>query len=699
MINGYEFLEEIGRGQHGKVKKARRIPVMEPEEFFAIKIVSRNTQRLRLGKVQEPENRIRKEIAILKQCRHPNIVSLLEVIDDKELRKAYLVLEFVKRGEVIWRTEGDTNVVLAERQRIEAEMLDTIGILPGGETKEEYRLRTGKEAYRRHQQAELTRTRTMEWSMEDSSADDSGQVVTAFAPQNDEAAAEDSLLTPRIEPTKPSHHITTDQPDEHHHSADPSLLSLNSSVIRDESLLDNRDDPLLGINAFSALQVSSRVSGHPRFSGQEGVNPAAAPGSRISSLSGVNTPEYGARNESPRWSIDPRNRSVADNSYDQLSMGYVIDHFEEDFAHVPCLSMNHARMTFRDTVLGLEYLHYNEIIHRDIKPANLLWTDDKHTKISDFGVSYLGQKMEPRNTTRPEQLDEDRDLARTVGTPAFLAPELVSLESNHRISSKIDLWSLGVTLYCLIFARVPFLANNEFQLFKVVSSQPLFIPRKRLVPVQLHSHGHTPTAHSPVNSPVHQTIPPPDPSTPVSPDRPEQQYEEIGDDLRDLITRLLIKDPDERISLREVKHHRWVLAGLPDPAAWIAQTDPERFTSGHKIGVSDQDLEKAFVPLTIMEKIKSKIGTLGGFLGRSKDRSASSEDRVPRMEGPQGKEKTSSRSRTISTASSTEGSAASTPHGPSGLSRQATPQLRPLPEQAGAPEPGTRQTHGDQWGN
>lgn len=63
--------------------------------------------------------------------------------------------------------------------------------------------------------------------------------------------------------------------------------------------------------------------------------------------------------------------------------------FEDEFSYIPCFTINLARSAFRDTVLGLEYLHYEGIIHRDIKPANLLWTKDYCVKIADFGVSYL----------------------------------------------------------------------------------------------------------------------------------------------------------------------------------------------------------------------------------------------------------------------------------------------------------------------
>ena len=69
------------------------------------------------------------------------------------------------------------------------------------------------------------------------------------------------------------------------------------------------------------------------------------------------------------------------------------DPYEEGLSYVPCLTLEQARQTFRDIILGLEYLHYQGIVHRDIKPANLLWTGEHRVKISDFGVSYLGRPI------------------------------------------------------------------------------------------------------------------------------------------------------------------------------------------------------------------------------------------------------------------------------------------------------------------
>lgn len=172
-------------------------------------------------------------------------------------------------------------------------------------------------------------------------------------------------------------------------------------------------------------------------------------------------------------------------------------------------------------------VHYQGIIHRDIKPANLLLSHDHVAKISDFGVSYYNELLAPHaNTMMIHPNDEvftkiDRELAETAGTPAFFAPELccagdspssTSLDQRRpRISKAIDVWALGVTLYCFIFGQCPFIAATEFELFDTIPTQPLTFPTK------------------------------------------EEMGFEIDDTLEDLLLRLLTKDPDHRITLSDVK--------------------------------------------------------------------------------------------------------------------------------------------------
>lgn len=69
-------------------------------------------------------------------------------------------------------------------------------------------------------------------------------------------------------------------------------------------------------------------------------------------------------------------------------------------------------------------VHYHKIIHRDIKPSNLLLGDDGHVKIADFGISN-------------EFEGHDALLSSTAGTPAFMAPEMMS-ELQESFSGKVS---------------------------------------------------------------------------------------------------------------------------------------------------------------------------------------------------------------------------------------------------------------------
>ena len=118
LINSYEVLTEIGRGEHGKVKLGQNL---ENGTRVAMKIVPRFSSKRRLGKLGAPEDRVKKEVAILKKARHPNVVSLLEVIDDPNKKKVYIVLEYVEHGEIRWRKKGLREIVIINNRRLEFE--------------------------------------------------------------------------------------------------------------------------------------------------------------------------------------------------------------------------------------------------------------------------------------------------------------------------------------------------------------------------------------------------------------------------------------------------------------------------------------------------------------------------------------------------------------------------------------------------
>ncbi|CAL7939010.1 unnamed protein product [Xylocopa violacea] len=163
-----------------------------------------------------------------------------------------------------------------------------------------------------------------------------------------------------------------------------------------------------------------------------------------------------------------------------------------------------ARKNFRDVVMGIEYLHYQRIVHRDIKPSNLLVDSDGRIKIADLGVSA-------------ELRASGELLCGPAGTPAFAAPETTT--PAHYSGTLCDVWSMGVTLYCLVTGKIPWDVGSITGIQEAIRTEPLKFPEK-----------------------------------PV-----------LSEDLRDLISRMLAKNPTERITLSEIKEHAWLTKRGAEP--------------------------------------------------------------------------------------------------------------------------------------
>ncbi|KAI9831457.1 MAG: hypothetical protein M1819_005056 [Sarea resinae] len=605
LINQYEIIDELGRGVHGKVKLGRNLTTGDD---VAIKIVDRYSKRRRLGKLGNPEDKVKREVAILKKARHPNVVSLLEVIDDPAKKKVYIVLEYVALGEIIWRRKGVREIVTIERRRTERESRGVVDDISYAIQDE--RLLREAEIRRRRKERAQARARHMQktgadyWSLEygDSDEDDFPQSSSYRTQDSDGSPVEMRMLGSR------------------HNS----VATINTNLSRMSTPLPPDADSLAPL---TIPEEDSSASHRPRVG-------ASAQGamSRSSSSVALEGTMYGAY--SPEQ-VRTRTGSVADSLVSHVSSDLTYDPSDEDYAYVPCLTMQVARSTFRDTVLGLEYLHYQGIIHRDIKPANLLWTSKYRVKISDFGVSYLGKPIRDDDETEnlsesdAKELDEAVELAKTVGTPAFYAPELCHTDFTAKrppVTGQIDVWALGVTLYAILFARLPFTGDDEFLLYKSIAEDPVFIPRKRLKAVEVHPSSRT--------DPQAQFI---DQTSSNNRTETELAYEDIDDDLYDLLKKLFQKDPTKRITLKEVKHHPWVIRDIPDPVAWLEQTDPSSGSHGKKIEVSNEEVADAVVPLNLIERMRSGMRKLGGALGIGKSKegrrraqsSAHSAERTP----------------------------------------------------------------------
>jgi serine/threonine protein kinase len=102
-----------------------------------------------------------------------------------------------------------------------------------------------------------------------------------------------------------------------------------------------------------------------------------------------------------------------------------------------------SRFYFKQIVEGLKFIHEKGMAHRDIKIDNLLLTDHYQTlKIGDFGSVAI-----------------DLSSKEFVGTHRYMAPEVFQRETEYNCQ-KADVFSLGVTLYALIFNALPFDAKQ-----------------------------------------------------------------------------------------------------------------------------------------------------------------------------------------------------------------------------------------------
>jgi polo-like kinase 1 len=145
-------------------------------------------------------------------------------------------------------------------------------------------------------------------------------------------------------------------------------------------------------------------------------------------------------------------------------------------------------------ISALKYLHSHRVIHRDIKLGNLFISSKMEIKVGDFGLAT--------------KLDFDGEKKRTIcGTPNYIAPEVIEGKVGH--SYEVDIWSLGVVIYTLIIGKPPFETSNVKKTYSRIKNNSYSFP------------DHVP----------------------------------ISDAAKDLIKKILIKDPKKRLLLDDILNH------------------------------------------------------------------------------------------------------------------------------------------------
>ena len=163
------------------------------------------------------------------------------------------------------------------------------------------------------------------------------------------------------------------------------------------------------------------------------------------------------------------------------------------------LCQNEAAFFYYQLINGLEYIHSLGIVHRDLKPENLLLTKDHILKIIDFGLSNYFKK------------DQKKLLVTPCGSPCYASPEMVAGKKYNGF--KIDIWSTGIILYAMLCGYLPFEDKDNDVLFEKILECKLVFPR---------------------------------------------YITKLG---KDLIEKILVTDPNKRITINEIKKHPFYLKG------------------------------------------------------------------------------------------------------------------------------------------
>ena len=119
-----------------------------------------------------------------------------------------------------------------------------------------------------------------------------------------------------------------------------------------------------------------------------------------------------------------------------------------------------AKFYIAELILAIEYLHQHDIIYRDLKPENILIDSDGHVKLADFGLAKENVTTNVPNKT-------------FCGSPQYLSPEMLSKEGTTKAS---DIYGIGAILFELISGAPPFFSQDENLMYKNISENKLLFP-------------------------------------------------------------------------------------------------------------------------------------------------------------------------------------------------------------------------------
>jgi len=153
---------------------------------------------------------------------------------------------------------------------------------------------------------------------------------------------------------------------------------------------------------------------------------------------------------------------------------------------------------------AIKHIHSNRIIHRDLKLGNLFLNDKMQVKVGDFGLAAKLEFVGEKKRT-------------LCGTPNYIAPEI--LDGNIGHSYQVDTWSIGVIIYTALYGKPPFETTDIKLTYKKIKENEYTFP---------------------------DNIP-------------------ISENAKDLIRKILVTNPEKRLTLDEILQHPFIDHGGPIP--------------------------------------------------------------------------------------------------------------------------------------
>ena len=202
--------------------------------------------------------------------------------------------------------------------------------------------------------------------------------------------------------------------------------------------------------------------------------------------------------------------------------------------------------------LALDYLHTKGIVYRDLKPENILMDEKGYLRLADFGMA--------------KKLKDDEKAMSFCGTPEYLAPEIITMEGHDK---NVDWWSFGILLFEMLCGLPPFYVENLDKMYEMIKSSSVKFP-KRIT---------------------------------------------LSDDTKDIINRLLEKDPKKRLGsqsgIEEIKRHPF-FAGIDFdlieqkkiPAPFIPDLENDTDVQYFDEEFTNEEVGMSYIPKKNMEMIK-----------------------------------------------------------------------------------------------